>query len=273
MTAIGAHQHKAGATAAARLTLRRLGIGTYLEPIIYMRADCHICQSEGFEARSRVKVSLRGKDIVATLNTIETDLLLPDQASLSEVAWSFLGARENDVIATIAHPDPIASDSYIRAKVYGGRLSNAAMTAIIGDVVSGLYSDLHLAAFVTACAGERLDIDETVGLTRAMTAAGETIKWPYPIVVDKHCVGGLPGNRTTMLVVPIVAAVGLTIPKTSSRAITSPAGTADTMETVAPVNLELPAMRPIVFAAIPDGRLQYRAPGTVLISPIAEWVP
>ena len=245
MTAIGAHQHEAGATAPARLALRRLGIGTYLEPVIYMRADCHICQSEGFEARSRVKVSLRGKDIVATLNTIETDLLLHEQASLSEVAWSFLGARENDLIA-VAHPDPIASESYIRAKVYGGRLSDTAMTAIIDDVVSGRYSDLHLAAFVTACAGERLDIDETIGLTRAMTAAGETIKWPYPLVMDKHCVGGLPGNRTTMLVVPIVAAAGLTIPKTSSRAITSPAGTADTMETVAPVNLELPAMRRVV---------------------------
>ena len=237
--------HETGPTSPSRLTLTRFGIGTYLEPIVYMRADCHICQSEGFEARSRVKVSLRNKDIVATLNTIESDLLSPEQASLSEVAWSLLGAMEGDVIE-IAHPDPVRSESFIRAKVYGERLSDTAMTAIVGDVVSGLYSDLHLAAFVTACAGARLDIDETIALTRAMTAAGEMIKWPYPVVMDKHCVGGLPGNRTTMLVVPIVAALGLTIPKTSSRAITSPAGTADTMETVAPVNLDLPAMRRVV---------------------------
>jgi thymidine phosphorylase len=239
------HAHETGATAPSRLTLVRLGIGTYLEPIVYMRADCHICQSEGFEARSRVRVSLRGKDVVATLNTIETDLLSSEQASLSEVAWLSLGATEGDVIE-VAHPDPVRSESFIRAKVYGERLSDSAMTAIVDDVISGLYSDLHLAAFVTACAGPRLDIDETIGLTRAMAAAGETIKWPYPVVMDKHCVGGLPGNRTTMLVVPIVAALGLTIPKTSSRAITSPAGTADTMETVAPVNLELPAMRRVV---------------------------
>ena len=65
-------------------------------------------------------------------------------------------------------------------------------------------------------------------------------------IVDKHCVGGLPGNRTTPLVVAIVAACGATIPKTSSRAITSPAGTADTMETLAPVNLDLQAMRRVV---------------------------
>lgn len=65
-------------------------------------------------------------------------------------------------------------------------------------------------------------------------------------MVDKHCVGGLPGNRTTLLVVPIVAACGLTMPKTSSRAITSPAGTADTMEVLAPVNLDVRSMRRVV---------------------------
>jgi thymidine phosphorylase len=64
-----------------------------------------------------------------------------------------------------------------------------------------------------------------------------------------HCnlsTGGLPGNRTTPIVVPILAACGFTMPKTSSRAITSPAGTADTMEVLAPVDLDLPAMRRVV---------------------------
>jgi thymidine phosphorylase len=65
-------------------------------------------------------------------------------------------------------------------------------------------------------------------------------------VLDKHCVGGLPGNRTTPIVVAIIAAAGYRIPKTSSRAITSPAGTADTMEVMAPVALDLPAMRRVV---------------------------
>jgi thymidine phosphorylase len=70
--------------------------------------------------------------------------------------------------------------------------------------------------------------------------------WGDGPVMDKHSVGGLPGNRTTMLIVPIVAACGLRMPKTSSRAITSPAGTADTMETLAPVDLDVPAIRRVV---------------------------
>jgi thymidine phosphorylase len=77
-------------------------------------------------------------------------------------------------------------------------------------------------------------MEETVALTRAMVDVGTRLSWPRRPIMDKHSVGGLPGNRTTMLVVPIVAAAGLTIPKTSSRTITSPAGTADTMETLAP---------------------------------------
>jgi thymidine phosphorylase len=70
-----------------------------------------------------------------------------------------------------------------------------------------------------------------------MIEVGDRLSWDSDIVVDKHSVGGLPGNRTTPIVVPIVASLGLTMPKTSSRAITSPAGTADTMETMAPVDL------------------------------------
>src|SRR5690606_37058248 len=103
-----------------------------------------------------------------------------------------------------------------------------------------------LSAFVTACAGGRLDLEETVGLTRAMVDAGDRLAWPAAPIVDKHSVGGLPGNRTTMIVVPVLAALGFTMPKTSSRAITSPSGTADAMETVAPVALDLPAIRRVV---------------------------
>jgi thymidine phosphorylase len=130
--------------------------------------------------------------------------------------------------------------------VYGRRLTQAAFDAVIADVAAGHYSDLQLAAFVTACAGDGLDPGETVSLTRAMVNVGERMTWDGGMVLDKHSVGGLPGNRTTMLIVPIVAACGLRIPKTSSRAITSPAGTADTMETLAPVELDVSQIKRVV---------------------------
>ena len=81
-----------------------------------------------------------------------------------------------------------------------------------------------------------------------MAEAGTQLKWDRPLVVDEHSIGGIPGNRTSMVVVPIVAAHGLMIPKTSSRAITSPAGTADTMEVLARVDLGVDEMKEVVNA-------------------------
>ena len=227
------------------LALRYLGIHTYREKVLFMRSDCHICRSVGFTVQSRVLVALGERRLVATVNMVGPELLGSGEAGLSQAAWDELGAAQGDAIV-VSHAPPIESLSHLRAKVYGHRLDDHAMREIMGDIVGGQYSDLHLAAFVTACAGDRLDTGETVALTRAMIDVGTRLSWPQPMVMDKHCVGGLPGNRTTLIVVPIVAAAGLTIPKTSSRAITSPAGTADTMEVLAPVALDAARMRRVV---------------------------
>ena len=227
------------------LRLRRLGIDTYTDPVIFMNRDCPIFRSEGFEARARVKVALGDRQIIATLHVVNEALLAVDEGGLSEFAWRTLGATEGAQVH-VSHPEPVESVSRLRAKVYGARLGAADMQAIIRDVAAGLYSDLQLAAFVTATAGDGLDEAETIALTRAMLGAGERIRWDFAVVADKHSVGGLPGNRTTPLVVAMVAACGVPIPKTSSRAITSPAGTADTMEVLAPVDLDVPAMRRVV---------------------------
>jgi thymidine phosphorylase len=233
------------ARAANIMRLRRLGIDTYQEPVVYMSADCPVCRSEGWRAQTRLVVSHGRHSIIATLNVTTGNLLGPDEASLSNVALALLGAREGDEV-TLSHPAPLESLSHVRAKVYNQRLDDAAMHAVIEDIAAGRYSAVHLAAFITACAGGRLEIQEVVALTRAMADVGDLLEWGHAPIVDKHSVGGLPGNRTTMIVVPIVAAYGLTMPKTSSRAITSPSGTADAMETIAPVTLDLPAVRRVV---------------------------
>lgn len=228
-----------------KLSLKYLGINTYKEPIVYMRADCLICKSEGFNAQARVMVTLNQCSIIATLNIIETDLLKHDEASLSNYAWKLLSAKEGDEI-TITHPKTLESVNYIRSKIYGNELRKTETEAIIKDVVSGQLSDIHIAMFIAASGGNRLTNQEILHLTHAMVDTGQTINWAAPLIVDKHCVGGLSGNRTTPIVVAIVAAYGLLIPKTSSRAITSPAGTADTMEVFTSVTHDIPAIKKII---------------------------
>lgn len=229
----------------SKLRLVRLGIDTYRENVIYMNRDCHVCRSEGFVVRSRVAVRLGARTIVATLNVVQSDLLAIDEAGLSESAWAELGAEAGRVVE-ISHPEPVASESHLRKKIYGASLAREELAGIIRDVANGAYDDIRLAAFVTACAGDRLSLTETIDLTAAMVDVGDRLSWGAQRIADKHCVGGLPGNRTSMIVVPIAAAAGLLIPKTSSRAITSPAGTADVMETLTRVDLDIAAMKKVV---------------------------
>ena len=227
------------------LRAKRLGIDTYQQPVAYLRRDSVVCRAEGFEAQSRIELQCGERIVAAMLNVVDGDLLDGQDIGLSEAAWEALGAAPA-VPVTVRHPAPLASFGAVRGKIHGRPLDDAAARDIIADIAGGRYPDIHLSSFITACSGNRLDLAETIALTRAMAAVGQRMHWPSPTVVDKHCVGGLPGNRTTLLVVPIIAACGMTMPKTSSRAITSPAGTADTMETLAPVAIGIDAMRRVV---------------------------
>jgi len=227
------------------LRVRRLGIDTYREPVVYLRADCHVCRSEGFQAQERVLVRASARTIVATLNVLHNGLIESTDIGLSEAAFALLGAEAGEQVE-LAHPHALESMSDVRRKIYGGRLDPPALERIVRDVSAGRYTDVEIAALVTACSGTNLDRAEIAALTRAMVDVGETLHWNVEPVLDKHSVGGLPGNRTTPIVVAIIASCGLTMPKTSSRAITSAAGTADVMETLAPVELDLAAMRRVV---------------------------
>jgi thymidine phosphorylase len=227
------------------LSAVRIGIETPNEAHIFMHRDCHVCRAEGFTARTSVIVSYRGQSVVATLFPVTSSIVKPAEAGLSEWAWQQLRLRPGATV-TITHAPPLESLGAIRGKVYGNRLDLTSLERIVGDIAAGRYGGIHLSAFLTACASRPLDFDEMRALTRAMIDAGERLTWSQQTVMDKHCVGGLPGNRTTPIAVAIAAACGLTIPKTTSRAITSPAGTADMMETLAPVELTIDAMRRVV---------------------------
>ena len=227
------------------LKYKNLGIYTQNENVVYMHEDCHVCISEGFEALTRIRISKATNSIVASLNVINSDMLFPNEIGLSEAAAKKLNVSENDTLY-VSHLEPIESLSHVRAKIYNQKLDYSAFSEIITDIVQGNYSNIHLSAFITACAGDRMDITEISHLTKAMITSGKQLNWYEEIVVDKHCIGGLPGNRTTPLIVAIVAAYGLTMPKTSSRAITSPAGTADAMEVLTNVTLSLEEIKTVV---------------------------
>ncbi len=223
-----------------------MGIDTHQEPLVYMREDCHICRAEGFNASSRVQLRVGDKRLIATLNIVDSSRLPPGHIGLSRIGINRLGVVNGDRVS-VSHAPVVESFSAVRKKVYGHVLSDHDIKSIISDISEYKYSDVEIGSFLSVCAGRRLNFDEIVALTQAMVSSGKRLSWHnIERVFDKHCIGGLPGNRTTPLVVAIVSAAGLTIPKTSSRAITSPAGTADTMETLTNVNLTVKDIQRVV---------------------------
>lgn len=223
-----------------------MGIDTHQEPVAYMRKDCHICRSEGFNANTRVLLVTETKELIVTLNVVRSYKLASDQIGLSDIAVQRLNCVDGQEIS-ISYAPVVASLSYVRKKIFGSELSGNEIKQIIEDISHHRYSDIEIASFLSACAGQRLSIDEIIHLTKAMVSCGKTLSWgKNKKIFDKHCIGGLPGNRTTPLVVSIASAAGLIIPKTSSRAITSPAGTADTMQSLTNVSLNIDQIEEVV---------------------------
>lgn len=152
--------------------------------------------------------------------------------------------------ASIVPPGPPSADSRraMQHKLDGGELDEAGYRLLLGDFIEGRYSEAEIAAFL-CMAVNHLGDAEVLALARVRASFDTPIEWHEPIVVDKHSMGGVPGSRITMILVPIVAAHGLAMPKTSSRAITSAAGTADAMETLARVDLNAAEVRRCVAGA------------------------
>lgn len=235
-------------SAPSRLALRRVAIDTWHENVAYLHRDCAVYRAEGFQALSKIEVRANGQGILATLNVVDDAALVGcHELGLSEDAFARLGV-ENGHTVSVRQAEPPESMGALFRKIAGERLGREDFRVIVRDVAAHRYSKIELTAFVLACHRDELDREEVFFLSDAMVACGQRLDWRESLVVDKHCIGGIPGNRTSMLVVPIVAEHGLLCPKTSSRAITSPAGTADTMEVLAEVELPIDALDRIVRA-------------------------
>ena len=205
------------------LSLRRVAIDTYRENVAYLHRECAVYRAEGFQALSKVEVRANGQRVLATLNVVDDAQIVGcGEVGLSEDAFALLALPDGHP-ARISQAQPASSIPALHRKMAGERLGREDFVAVMRDIAELRYSKIELTAFVVACSQGELDREEVYYLTDAMASVGQRLDWHEQPVVDKHCIGGIPGNRTSMLVVPIVAAHGMLCPKTSSRAITWPA--------------------------------------------------
>ncbi len=227
------------------LKLKRVGIDTYQDNVAFLARNCSHCRPEEFQAFKKIEVIDGKSRILASLLIVDDETIVASgELGLSEQAFRRMGLKEGTGVR-LEPAKPPRSRDHLRRKIHGNTLDARQIKEIVSDIASHRYSEMEIAAFLVSSAGF-MTTGEMLALTEAMAQVGNQLHWKAPIVVDKHCIGGIPGNRTSMIVVPIIAAHGLPIPKTSSRAITSPSGTADTMEVLANVDLSMHEMQRVV---------------------------
>jgi len=199
------------------------------------------------------KAKLHPEDLIkieTAKRTIYGDVVISNMVQPGEIgvtkdimrAYSF---SEGEMVNVVPAGTP-ESVRYVKKKMNGQKLKKVEIEAIVKDIVDRKLRDIEISSFVTSLEINGLDMDEIAWLTMAMAETGDMLDIDRKPIMDVHSIGGVPGNKTNVLVVPIVAAAGLTIPKTSSRAITSAAGTADVVEVLAPVTFSLDEIKRIV---------------------------
>lgn len=198
----------------------------------------------GLLAGDRVELlnKKNGKKCVAFIDITEKSVK-ENYLGLFEEVLEELNVKSGSLVTTRA-TDPLKSLDFIKRKMMGEKLSRAEIIEIVKDIAEERLSDIEATAFVSAVYMKGLDIDETISMTKALIDGGNKVAFAKGPIVDKHSVGGTNG-RATMIIVPIIAAAGLYMPKTSSRSITSAAGTADSMEVLADVSLPMERIKEI----------------------------
>ncbi len=183
------------------------------------------------------------REIIAIVD-VARGLLNEDSLAVSSEIFHELKLKENERVSAEPCLRPL-SVNFILKKLNGKSLSYTEIYSIISDIVNNALTEAEIAYFVSGMYENGMSLDETANLIRAMVKTGKKLKLNH-FVSDKHSIGGIAGNRTTPIIVSICAAAGLIMPKTSSKAITSAAGTADVIETIAKVDLTPEEIKSVV---------------------------
>ena len=200
--------------------------------------------SLGVRPLERVELTARNRKAVAIVSVAE-HFILQGQLGVYGGIEEKLELKMGDRVRCLPCPPPESLHA-IKKKLGGGVLNAKEIQSIVEDVSFNRLSDVEITAFVTSLHNHGMIMNEVAALSSHLASTGMTLKLSKRKIFDKHSIGGVAGDKTSMMLVPIIASAGMTIPKTSSRAITSPAGTADRVECICPVDLDLDSIKRVV---------------------------
>ena len=200
----------------------------------------------GVHANDRISIRTKtGKEFSMILDIMEDGLVKKNEIAVTSEVKDILNLKLNQKV-DVSIASPKKSLELIKKKLSNKTLNQKEINEIISDIVNNSISEPEIALFISAMHQNGTTMKETIYLIKAILGTGKKLNLGKKISVDKHCIGGVAGNRTTPLVVSICAAAGLACPKTSSRAITSAAGTADVIDAIARVDFTMDEIKKIV---------------------------
>jgi len=224
------------------LKCKQLDIATGGPLIALMNAE----EATNYGVNAGDRVSLiwsKKKKLVVEIDFSEKDVK-PGEIGLFGDIWKKKEIEEDDIVELIMESRPLSIET-LKKKMLGKPASYQEIYALIKDIADDKLGKIETTYYAASSFVKPYSNEELYYVTKAMAETGEMLNLKIE-VADKHSVGGLAGNRITPIIVSIVASLGIYIPKTSSRAITSPAGTADTMEVLCPVTFEMEKIREII---------------------------
>lgn len=227
------------------LSLKHIAVSSFNENIAYLHKDCSIYKIDEIKNITKVEIHGGAIPVYAFLEIVEdSSLVSPDEIGLNNEAFGKLNLPQGaNVTLSLAGRPPSAG--ILQRKIEGNILSSSEYSSVIKDIVSGRYSNMDIASFLVA-SGSFMTSTEVLSLTEALIG-DEVIKWDNEnIVVDHHCLGGVPGNKTDIIITAIVAAYGLPMPKTAARSLTSCAGVADTFAVLANVDADESKLKKLI---------------------------
>ena len=227
------------------LSLKYVAINSFNENIVYLHKDCNAYKIDDIKSITKIEVHGGAEPVGAFLEVVDDESIVHQgQLGMNKQAFEQLNLPEGANV-TISLANVSSSVASIKRKISGNVLYDSEYKAIVKDIVSRKYSNMDIASFLVAT-GSFMTVQEVLALTEAL-AGDENITWDKEnIVVDHHCMGGVPGNKTDIIITAIVAAYGLPIPKTASYSLTSCAGVADTFSVLANVDLDEKNLKKIV---------------------------
>lgn len=228
------------------LKLKYLPVKSFGENLAYIHKNCSLYKVDDINKVTKLEIHKGSKTIFAFLQIVEDDVLALDEIGLNEDALKALNMSEGTEVH-VSMAAPSLSAQSLRRKIAGEILTSSEYMDIIKDIASGRYSKMDIAAFLVACTSS-MSATELVSFTEALVAQ-KVLHWDEKsMVVDQHCLGGVPANKTDLVILAIVSAYGLPIAKTCIRSLTSCAGVADTMGVLANVDYNTSKFQKLVRA-------------------------